>query len=134
MVAQQAVAADLVTERRPSFGRPLWATVDSGVHGLVALLVTAPILQDLQHRCATWLYHGRISSPLMDRGPPHSAGRHPHRPQDPRRRALRTLEKLPSGPLVPQAAERADSDAGGPQAPSADEGWGAHRRRVRCGS
>ncbi|MFN2133138.1 MAG: hypothetical protein ACK2VD_21615 [Anaerolineae bacterium] len=33
----------------------------------MAHLVTAPILQDLQHRCATWLYHGRISSPLMDR-------------------------------------------------------------------
>jgi hypothetical protein len=36
--------ADILIERRPFFGRPFWALVDSAVHGLVALLVTAPII------------------------------------------------------------------------------------------
>jgi len=59
--------------------------------------------------------------------------RHPHRPRAPRRRALRALGKRTSGRRVPQAAERADSNVGGPRARSADEGWGAHRGRMRCG-
>jgi len=37
--------ADRLIEHRPFFGRPFWALVDSGAHGLVALLVTAPLLQ-----------------------------------------------------------------------------------------
>jgi len=37
--------ADLLIERRRFFGRPFWALVDSAVHGLVALLVTAPIVR-----------------------------------------------------------------------------------------
>ena len=37
--------ADLLIERRPSFGRAFWALADSAVHGLVALLVTAPIVR-----------------------------------------------------------------------------------------
>ena len=36
--------ANLLIERRPFFGRPFWALIDSAVHGLVALLVTAPII------------------------------------------------------------------------------------------
>jgi hypothetical protein len=40
--------ADYLIERRPFFGRPFWALVDSGVHGLVALLVTGPLLQSPQ--------------------------------------------------------------------------------------
>jgi hypothetical protein len=40
--------ADYLIERRPFLGRPFWALVDSGVHGLVALLVTAPLLQSPQ--------------------------------------------------------------------------------------
>jgi hypothetical protein len=35
---------DLLIERRPFFGRLFWALVHSAVHGLVALLVTAPIV------------------------------------------------------------------------------------------
>ncbi|MGB3906617.1 MAG: hypothetical protein WBB22_17035, partial [Anaerolineae bacterium] len=41
----QAVTADHLIERRPFFGRAFWALVDSGVHGLVAVLVTAPIIR-----------------------------------------------------------------------------------------
>jgi len=37
--------ADHLIERRPFFGRTLWALVDSGVHEFVALLVTAPIIR-----------------------------------------------------------------------------------------
>ena len=37
--------ADGLVERRPFFGRAFWALGDSGVHGLVALLVTAPIIR-----------------------------------------------------------------------------------------
>jgi hypothetical protein len=40
--------ADHLIERRPFFGRAFWVLVDSGVHGLVALLVTAPILRSPQ--------------------------------------------------------------------------------------
>jgi hypothetical protein len=36
--------ADHLIERRPFLGRPFWALADSGVHGLVAVLVTALIL------------------------------------------------------------------------------------------
>jgi magnesium chelatase family protein len=46
----------------------------------------------------------RISGPLIDRSPPHFAGRHPHRSAA-RRRALRALDKLTSDRPVPQAAQ-----------------------------
>jgi len=39
--------ADSLIERRPFFGRAFWALVDSAVHGLVARLVTAPIIQSV---------------------------------------------------------------------------------------
>jgi len=42
------LVADHLIERRPFFGRPFWALVDSGVHGLVALLVTTPVLKNPQ--------------------------------------------------------------------------------------
>jgi hypothetical protein len=39
------LVADHVIEHRPFFGRPFWTLVDSGALGLVALLVTAPIIR-----------------------------------------------------------------------------------------
>jgi hypothetical protein len=36
--------ADTLIERRPFFGPPFWALIDSGAHGLAALLVTASIV------------------------------------------------------------------------------------------
>jgi predicted ATPase with chaperone activity len=56
----------------------------------------------VQRRYATWLYHGRISGPLMDRFDIHID-----------RRPRVDYEKLTSERLVPQAAQRADPDAGG---------------------
>jgi len=41
--------ADHLIERRPLLGCPFWALVDSAVHGLVAVVVTAPAI----HRAAT---------------------------------------------------------------------------------
>lgn len=36
---------DSLIANRPFFGRPFWPFVDSGVHGLVAFLVTTPIIR-----------------------------------------------------------------------------------------
>jgi hypothetical protein len=55
----------------------------------------------VQRRCTTWFYHGRISGLLMDRFDIHI--------EVPRV----DYEKLTSDRLVPQAAQRADPDAGG---------------------
>jgi hypothetical protein len=79
--------ADHLIERQPFFGRPFWALVDSGVHGLVALLVTAPILQspqllvlaflagtlvDVDHFLAGWFRSFQAATQLEKRPPTHS--------------------------------------------------------------
>jgi hypothetical protein len=48
---------------------------------------------------AAMRYQKRVSGPLMERSPPHFAGRHPHRPQAAGQRALRALKKLTSDRL-----------------------------------